>query len=133
MNAIDVRIGDWVLMPDLSAPIHIPVHPKQIKGITKFGELDFTLPSSPTDHIIPCTKCAGIPITADLLRKANLNADTIFQEFEEESGVQLKDHDGNGVTVVFGKKLIHLKYLHELQYWYYKVTDKELAVIIIDQ
>ena len=59
MKTNDIRVGNWVLVPN-NNEVKIPAYPKQVKGITIFGELDFTEPTYQEPHVVSVMHCGGV-------------------------------------------------------------------------
>lgn len=143
-NAQEVRLGNWVLIPN-NRKILIPVHPKQIKGISKFGELDFTEHDYQEELVFSCKHCGGIELTDDILLKCGFNEGT---ETVNEKEFYIQKTDGlYRLTLEFyinkkddkyfielewdgyGSKIeIPIMYVHELQNLYLTLTGKELQI-----
>ncbi len=111
----------------------IPAYPKQIKGITKFGEFDFTEPQYPESLIIPAKHCAGIPLTEEILLKAGAKDGSV------SGGYEIEIDDEHALALDAGELVIwcndsfynintHKKYVHQLQNLYFALTGNELEI-----
>ena len=130
MNANEVRIGNWVMIPT-NSEFKIPCYPKRVKAITLFGEFDFTEATYPESHKVPAKHCAGIELTKDFFIKNGFThheAKRIFNR--EEICISYSEH-------YLGYKLYvnheyetgcPLLFLHELQNLYFAITGEELSL-----
>lgn len=130
MTPNEARIGNMVLIPT-SAEIIIPCFPKLIRGITKFGEFDFTTPSDKHEIIIPAKNCSGIELSYKLFIENG------FKQYIEQKIFNRHDiclsyssnYKGYKLYVNHeyetGKALI---YIHELQNLYFVLNGKELSL-----
>jgi hypothetical protein len=133
MKANELRIGNYVLIPshsDKSKPL-VPCIEKRVKGINMFGELDFTEPTYPENHLVHTKHCMGIPLTEDWLLKLGFELDTYNNFFKNEIYFNIIDCNtiqlsscGFGVNG-FGQEI---KYVHQLQNLYFALTGSELTI-----
>lgn len=141
MESQECRQGNWVLVPT-NNDIKIPAYPKRIKGITKFGEFDFTEPEYPKSHIVSAKDCAGITLTEEILLKAGF--------VDGEYGYVMLSEDRSKYLMIlefdrYGSKkvrelfydetegLLHdisreFSFLHELQNYVYLKIGTELPI-----
>jgi hypothetical protein len=145
MIANEVRIGNWVLVP-MDGPVPIPVYAKRIRGISLFGEYDFTEPSYPENHIVGSKHCTGILITSKLLesigfskRSKKLKTEYFIdctpsrnkEGFEYELVFSESESDFAMIWRPKSEGLSHYFpciYLHQLQNLYFALTGKELEI-----
>lgn len=134
MKANELRLGNWVLIPT-NKEILIPCFPKQIKGITLFGELDFTEPTYRENHLVAAKHCTGIELTEEWVLKAGFNP---------KQGTEIKYFEFFGKSWIFIVKVIDARYtawfdngngdmlltdlktVHQLQNLYFALTGEEL-------
>lgn len=134
MNADEVRRRNWVLVP-MGGPVIIPAYPKRIKGITKFGEFDFTEPTYPEDHIVPAKHCSGVPLTGEILLKAGFKEQggAIFLGQRHKRHVMGRNslYSINGKSYIFAvndRDLCEIEYIHQLQNLFFALTGEELEI-----
>jgi hypothetical protein len=134
MNATEVRVGNWILIPT-NNEIKIPSYCKKIKAITLFGELDFTEPTYSESHRVPAINCAGIPLTEEILLKCGF-IKTIDKQLPYQTAYNFDDFIldcnfvpcidcGHGLVKSYGKEI---KYFHDLQNVIYDLEGKELII-----
>ena len=139
MKTTELRIGNMVLVPIMPSQVIIPSYPKKIKGITIFGELDFTEPSYPEKMLIPAKHCAGIPLTAEWLLKFEFECwfDGALKKFyvlhnviDGTSDFEVTLQDGKAYpsideNCIYWRKEFHV---HQLQNLYFALTGEELLM-----
>jgi len=143
MKITEGRIGNWVLVPT-NTELKIPSYPKKIKGITKFGEFDFTEPEYPKKFIEPALHCAGVPLIEQVLFKAGLKQIAVtshdadfgsrdhvkyYNLFDEYILLRVYDR----IHLLFDAdyemyEIRELEYIHELQNIYHDLTKNELKI-----
>lgn len=128
MKATELRIGNWVLIPQ-SDEIIIPVFPKQVKGIGIFGGIDFTEPQYPENHIVHAIHCAGISLAEEWLLKFGF-------EYTEAGWIDKKLNSiyiierGNGCVLYksHAGAIAEVKHVHQLQNLYFALIGEELEI-----
>lgn len=154
MEAKEARIGNWVLIPTNDV-IKVPCYPKQIKGITRYGEFDFTEPDYPEPHIVHAKHCAEIELTEELLLECGFSIDHRLSNEREKDRVyhmnpvffgksDKTDVVGSDLSLIaHGDKIfllknvcmdnsyledgIRIKSLHHLQNIHYDTAGEELT------
>lgn len=134
MKVNEARIGNWVLVPQLDAKILIPSYPKRIKGITLFGEFDFTEPQYPNNFQVSARHCAGIPLKEDQLKKfggkEDENGDLYIPFGSNDLRFYLLVPDGYiQLTRSFHCPIMnfeHVIYIHRFQNLFFDFTGREL-------
>lgn len=126
----EVRVGNWVKYGNPNATVVIPDRIGQVKGITIFGELDFSTPQ--IEHKVPAKHCMGIELSPEILEKAGFVLDASYQvpQWQHQSGFYFHDkyvidcysiHLMNAFDVEFN-------YVHQLQNFFYQITGSELPL-----
>lgn len=135
MKPNELRIGNLVLIPEMHSPIKIPVCQKQVKGITKFGELDFTEPQYPEPLVVPAKLCCGIDLTEEWLLKFGFevvyNSDITKRydlTIDERFDFLINKHDEKLSGIRFKGNTFYqeVKSVHQLQNLYFALTGNEL-------
>ena len=132
METKELRIGNWVNIPT-GGDIQIPAFPRKIKGITKFGELDFTEPSYPEPHLFHFNHCGGILLTEEILLKIGfekINHIHGYSFYSLSKSKKNKCHIDiyDTQTKYMGYLVNHCEYVHELQNLFFALTGKELEI-----
>lgn len=147
MEAGELRIGNYVLIPYQNDQIAIPAHETQIQGITIFGEIITN--STPEREGLKTNfiHVSGIPTTEEWLLKFGFKQ--VYHRSPQTYGEKMivykkgqfavtnQDYNSNEMVVTNSEELINwdwrhkcfeVKYIHTLQNIYFDFVKKELTI-----
>lgn len=138
MKPNELRIGNWVSIPEMHSPIKTPVYQKQVKGINLFGDVDFSEPQNTDPLIVPAKFCCGIPpneewlfkfgfevvYNSDFTKRYDLTIDERFDFLTNKNDERLSGFRFKGNTFYQ-----EVKSVHQFQNLYYALTGEELKIV----
>lgn len=138
MKAQELRIGNWVLIPNsLEDEIIIPTIDKRVLAIQRDGLLIHSSPHESKDYVVPLKHTMPIPLTEDWLKKFGFEKDSHFKNrfsidiIEGEKLLlilHINIHSKEFEINAGHKTLCVLEYVHQLQNLYHALTGEELTL-----
>lgn len=148
----EIRIGNWMLIPEMGSSLKIPVFKAKVQGIGMFGDIEFLHTPQITGVSVPLRQLSGIPTTEEILLQSGF-VKFNFSHTEQIYSIDLGIYGRLSIVVLGKSKMIQLAALntednnipnaficlfdeikdgklcfHKLQNLIYELTGKELEI-----
>jgi hypothetical protein len=114
MEPFEVRIGNFVLVPQIESKVLIPSVPKRIKGITTLSEFEFAGDHFDTTIKIHSKHCKGIQLLPEHLEFLGFKKMNEFQYVHKVLEMTLEDFKEFFVWNIH-KMVVRIESVHHLQ------------------
>jgi hypothetical protein len=115
MESFEVRIGNFVMVPQIDSKVLIPSVPKIVKGITALNEFEFAGDHFDTTIKIPSKHCKGIHLLPEHLEFLGFKKMNEFQYVHKVLEMTLDDFKEFFVWNIQKNLVIRIESLHHLQ------------------
>ena len=122
MEPIEVRIGNYVLVPPADSKVLLPSVPKQVKGITSQGEIEVAKGQFDIMLRIPAKHCKGIKLRTTHLEYLGFRKITDFQYLHKVPDIKLEDCNEYFICNLNENIQIRIDYIHQLQNLFAEIT-----------
>jgi hypothetical protein len=125
MEPTEVRIGNYVLMPQTDSKVLIPSVPNKIKGITSLGEFEFAGEHFNITLKIPSKHCKGITLMPEHLEFLGFIKVSDYQYIHKVMEIKLEDFKEFFIWRIHKNLNVRIESIHHLQNLFANMTSNE--------
>lgn len=115
MEPIEVKIGNYVLVPPSDSKVLLPSVPKQVKGITSQGEIEVAKGHFDIILRIPAKHCKGIKLRTVHLEYLGFRKISEFQYLHKVPDIRLEECNDYFICLLNENNQIRIDFVHQLQ------------------
>lgn len=115
MEPIEVRIGNYVLVPPTDSKVLLPSVARQIKGITSLDEFEIAAGHFDIMIKIPAKHCKGIKLQTSHLEYIGFRKINDIQYLHKAPNIMIEDCHEYFLWTLNENMIIRIDYVHQLQ------------------